>query len=394
MTFNDDFVLVEQDDCDFPEDSPSASETTSSSEAGLPDRLDVAITREINTEEFLRFAGFKKETAANIWAEWYGKLNQYKVENTILKEICDRRIHDCLNVPDRQTIGMSDDGTHELENSREVLRNIGFSEEMCEKIVAAEFRSLRNVASAHFWALDTVREAWRSFQSRHISFVSEHRHEFDEEPPEEIDGHTYFFYVASECYLQSECLTKDKSFAPSKLWSPSGGNLSSEPTAVYLLKDYEVALRCAQFLAHRLGVSTGIMEIPIPDSILAKAQTVVNGQMIQLAMYNATRPRTTAAVTPSTGEADSPSDGQADVPLAGSADAPSDQRSRPSFNDHLILGPIWLYHGAMRKLIDAFPALKLANGEEATHLAIKSTRAQREVARACKGLVTIRSISP
>lgn len=380
MALNDDPVFVKQDDCDFPEDSSSASETSSSSETGLPDRLDVAITREINTEAFLLFAGFNKVKAANIWAEWYGKLNQFKVEYTSLKEICERRIDGYLNVPDSQIIDTSDDGNQELEDSRRVLRNIGFSEEMCEKIMAPEFKSLRNVAGAHFWALDTVREAWRSFQSRQISFVPEHRHEFEEEPPEEIDGHTYFFYVASECYLQRECLTKDKSFVPGKLWSPSGGNLSSEPTAVYLLKDYEVALRCAQYIAHRLGVSAGIMEIPIPDDILAKAQTVENAQMTQLAIYNATRPLPTRTLTPS--------NSHAHIPL--------DEHGRPSFDEHLLLGPIWLYHfsGGMRTLIDKFPALELANGEEATHLAIKSTRAQREIARACKGLVTIRSISP
>lgn len=387
MRFHDDFVLVEQDDCLFPEDSSSASETSPSSETGLPDSLEVAIQREINTEKFLRFAGFNEETAANIWAEWYGKLNQLKYEYTSLKEICDRRINDCLNVPDRQTIKWSDDATQDLEDSRHVLRNIGFSDEMCEKIMAPEFRSLRNVASAHFWAVDTVNEAWRSFESRDCYSIPTRRHESDGKPPKKIADHTYFFFVASEGYLWT-CITEDRSFNPLKLWSPSGGSLSSEPTTVYLLKDYEAALRCARYITHRLGVSAGIMGIPIPDSILAKAQTVKNNQMVQLAMYNATRPRVTGALSPSEEE-------EADTPPTGKTDAPSAQQGTPSFSDHFLLGPIWLYHsdGAMRKLAYTFPALKLANGEEATLLAIKSTRAQREVARAC-GPVTLKSIKP
>ncbi|KAM4057486.1 hypothetical protein HRG_010777 [Hirsutella rhossiliensis] len=252
----------------------------------------IEIPEDLNSTQFLLFAGFSEDTANVIWQSW----NSHGIERFWVVDDAKHYVREKGRM--RDAVGASDDWHGSL-------REMGMSDDFCRRVLDPAFDSVRLTECACFWALDTIDEAFaylssldhRIQQKRRMQEISRMGSP-DESvlprpgirsqglqpggaapiptlalvatpPPEQVEGRTMFYKGGSQIRLES-CVADDgtinmfarRSSAPTDFHLTNGHY-------VYLTKQREIAHTYARFVEARVPSSkAAILQIAIPRDLV------------------------------------------------------------------------------------------------------------------------------
>ncbi|KAK2741952.1 hypothetical protein CKAH01_01379 [Colletotrichum kahawae] len=280
-----------------------SSSSTSSDES-------VDIPEDLNSKEFLVFAGFSEEKAAAIFQRW-----------------CNRGDRDELLYHDAiafiKTKAEELDAVDEDDDWRAALINMGLSSRLILRILDPRFKKVRLTGCACSWALDTIQESFSFLE--HLDGAVEKRKKnnaiertdspdgtknprpalrpqnrrttgtsssssshptptvFVDTAPTEVDGRSIFMKGGSETRF-SRAVKADGSLSVFHLQSEAPTDFHpKEPTYIYLTKDREVAELYARYVEERCeGVKGVILQIAIPNDLVSDAREIFGNDWQEL----------------------------------------------------------------------------------------------------------------
>ena len=269
----------------------SYSSSTSSSDES------VEVPDDLNSLQFLLFAGLADNVAREIWQAWLARSSRD-----------DWVVDDAIYYIKQK--GRELDTVDSTDDWDAALQSMGICEDLRQRILNPEFNTIRLTQCACYWAIDSVNEAFyylkslskrmEKKRSQHISRVQSpddtarpqraiqpggQRHsDASNQPipvvtsvnaPLQVAGRTMFYKGGAEARLE-QCKAHDGTIRIGALHSQAPTDFHPEKsTYLYLTKHHDVAVLYARYVEERVPPSkAAVLHIAIPSPLVSTPREI------------------------------------------------------------------------------------------------------------------------